>query len=361
MTGEPTIARRVYVGCSNDAPEPGVHVFDLDLDPDRDGPALRPRHRIDDVDRPSYLAAHPTEPIVYAVSETVDGGIVELHVDPVDGTLHRGRRVPSHGDAPCHLDTDGVRLYVANYGSGSAAAYRLLADGRIGDLAWTTRHDGSGPHPRQDAPHAHCAAADPRRASVHVVDLGTDRVVRYDLDPSTATLRAAHEVAFTPGAGPRHLAFHPSDPVAYVVCELDCTLVALEVHDATGELRPVVVVPTLPEGAPLSLAAAVRVHPGGHRIYVSNRGDDSIATFATDQPDEPLVALGHVSSGGRTPRDLVVDPTGRVLLVANQGSGRITGFTIDDDGIPRELGTLAEMAEPTCILITELPHTEVDR
>jgi 6-phosphogluconolactonase len=355
----PATTGRVYVGCSTDASTPGIHVFDLDVDGHI--PVLTPRHRLDGIDRPSYLAGHPSRPVIYAVGETDDGEVVELHLDLADGSLRLGRRVPSHGDAPCHVDTDGRLLSVANYASGSAAVYSLRADGRIDQLVWTVRHEGGGPNARQDASHAHCATLDPRRASVHVVDLGTDRIVRYDLDSSSGTFRKAHELALAPGSGPRHLAFHPSEPIAYLVGELDCTVAVLVAPVGTGDLRVVDVVPTVPDGARGSLAAAVRVHPGGHRVYVSNRGDDSIATFATDRRAEPLVALGHVPSGGRAPRDLAVDPSGRVLLAANQGSGRITGFAIDEAGIPREIGTLAEVAEPACILIMEFPHGEVDR
>ena len=100
-----------------------------------------------------------------------------------------------------------------------------------------------------------------------------------------------------------------------------------------------------------SLAAAVRVHPDGRHVYVSNRGHDSIATFAIGG-DEPLTPLGHVASGGHGPRDLAIDPAGRWLLAANQHSGHLTGFEIDDrTGRPRPVGTLAQVQDPTCVLV----------
>jgi 6-phosphogluconolactonase len=353
-----TAGLRVYVGCSTGESRVGIHVFDLERT--ERGPTLVPRARVEDVAHPTFLTAHPTEPVLYAVSETVAGALVSFHIDPADGTLVEWQRASSAGDGPCHLATDGAHLYVANYTSGSAAAYTLLPDGRISDLVWSAQHRGSGPHVRQDAPHAHCAVPDPHRRSVHVVDLGTDRVVRYDADPATGGFHHAAELALEPGSGPRHLAFHPHEPMAFVVCELDSTLVALRIDGSvdgpTGELVPGRTTSTLPDGfAGESLAAAVRVHPDGHRVFVSNRGHDSIATFAIGGPGEPLTSLGHVASGGTGPRDLAIDPSGELLLAANRQSGHIAGFALDDrTALPRPLGTVARVPEPACILVMEV-------
>lgn len=348
----------VTVGCTGDESAVGIHV--LRLEAGAHGLRLVEQTGVAGFAQPSYLAPHPTVPVLYAVSETVDGTIGAFHVDPIDGTLTEWQRVPSGGDGPCHLSTDGRHLHVAHYLSGSVACHALEPDGRIAELVSISHHRGSGPHVRQDAPHAHCIVPDPHRRSVrsvpsvHAVDLGTDRIVRYDADPTTGEFRAAAEVALRPGSGPRHLAFHPTAPSAFVVCELDCTLVALEVDRTSGDLVPRHEVSTLPVGVAVgnTLAAAVRVHPDGRRVFVSNRGHDSIATFAVGGPGEPPVLLGHVASGGAGPRDVAVDPSGRWLLAANQRSGEITGFALDDPtGLPRPLGGLARVAEPACIVV----------
>jgi 6-phosphogluconolactonase len=353
---EPTMTsrRRVYVGCSTHASPIGIHIFELD--DDERAPALTERGTVAGVDHPTFLAVHPTREVLYAVSETERGEIVSFQVDRTDGTLAEWQRVSSEGDGPCHLSTDGEHIYVANYRSGSASAHALLPDGRISDLVWSVRHRGRGPHVRQEAPHIHCAIHDPHRTSVHVVDLGTDCVARYDADPTTSGYRSAAELAFPPGSGPRHLSFHPDLAIAFAVCELANTLVVLDVDESTGELVPRQTISTLPDDfVGDSLAAAVRVHPDGHRVYVSNRGHDSIATFAVGGPGEPLIAIGHVASGGNSPRDVAIDPAGTLLLVANQRSGDIAGFAVDDPtGLPRPLGVLAQVQQPACILITEV-------
>lgn len=347
---EPAVTWRVHIGGTTHTTSVGIHVADLvvgrGVGGDVSDVALVPRAEVTGVDHPTYLATHPTRPVLYAVSETAPGEVVAFRTDPAGG-LTEWQRAPSAGDAPCHLSTDGVHLLVADYGSGSAAAHRLAADGSLDELVWSTHFDGSGPHPRQDAPHAHCAVTNPHDGSVHVVDLGTDRIRRFVVGPDGFV--PAGELVVAAGAGPRHLVFHPHDPVAFAVGELDNTLLALDV-DVDGHLTVRQVVSTLPDGfADHSLAAAVRIDPSGRRVYVSNRGHDSIAVVEYEAGDAPLTPLGHVPSGGAGPRDIAIDPTGSLLLAANQRSGDITAFDLAVPGLPRPLGTIASVPEPTCI------------
>lgn len=343
---------RIYVGARHH-----IHVFDLDVE--HVTPTLVHRSATEAVAQPTYLVMNPSAPVLYAVNEIDDGEIVSFHVGAGDGHLTEWQRAPSAGDGPCHLDTDGEHLHVANYRSGSACGYALDSGGGIGEMVWSARHAGSGPHPRQAAPHAHCAVVDPRRPSVHVVDLGTDRVVRYDRDPATGRFEVGGGLQLPSGSGPRHLTFDPTGRLAYVVCELDNTVVSVAVgtdgslvaHETWSTLSddPIEV-----DGAPVgSLAAAIRVHPAGDRLYVSNRGHDDVAVFAIH--DHRLIPLGHVATGGEGPRDIVIDPSGTVLLVANQRSGHITAYALDDRrGLPRPMGVLTELPEPTCVLAVEV-------
>jgi 6-phosphogluconolactonase len=348
---EPTrLATRVYVGGTTHTDPAGIHVFDL-VDDDC-GPSLVARSHVAGVEHPTFLALHPTRPVLYSVSETTLGEVVSFRVHP-DGALTEWQRATAAGDGPCHVSTDGAHVLVANYVSGSATAHALAADGAFGELVWTVDLDGRGPHPRQEAPHAHCALHAPSRpsanASVHVVDLGTDRIRRFDI--GSGGFRPAGELVVSVGSGPRHLAFHPHGRAAFVVGELDNTLAALAV-DGDGDLVLRQVVPTLPDGfTGHSLAAAVEVDPAGRRVYVSNRGHDSIAVFAYRPDDAPLTPLGHVPSGGIGPRDIAIDRTGSLLLAANQHSGTVTGFDLAA-GLPRPLGVLAAVSEPTCIIVT---------
>ncbi len=347
-----TAATWLYVGCYTTAASAGIHVFDAS-DPSGH---LDHRSHVDDIENASFLAVDVERSTLYAVSESADqGSVVAYRMSPTDGSLDRIGEAPSHGAAPCHVSTDADHLHVANYASGSIATYLLHDDGAIGDLVAHHQHEGSGPHARQSGPHAHCIVGSPTGTSVYAADLGADVIARYVLDgPDGAAMRPAEHTSMQPGSGPRHLTFHPRWPVAYIACELDNSLVACDVDDS-GRLHRRSRVSTVPAGyTGDSTAAGIAVHPDGHRVYVSNRGHDSIATFAVDGPEDTPVLMGHVSSGGRTPRHFAVHPTGRSMLVANQDSDTLAVFALDDDAIPRSGTVVAEVSQPVCAAFVEV-------
>jgi 6-phosphogluconolactonase len=352
----------LYTGCYTPESPTGIRVYES-ADPDG---LLVERGEVGGVEHPSFLAAHPNGRTLYAVSETSTfengegGGVVAFRIEPTDGSLTPIDRVSSHGAGPCYvsLGTGGRHVYVANYVSGSIAVYAVAPDGRFGKLIASHQHHGSGPSPRQEGPHAHCVIPGSSGLSVYAVDLGTDRVVRYEHGgrQPDSEFGAREELALEPGSGPRHLTFHPTDPVAFLVCELHSTIVVLALDPRTGGLTEVSSCSTLPdEFVGDSTAAEVRVHPRGHRIYVSNRGDDSLAVFGFSGREKHLEPLGHVKSGGRTPRNFEVHPSGRSLLVANQDSNNIVEFKIDPHtGIPQQLDATYEVPEPVCLTFVEV-------
>jgi 6-phosphogluconolactonase len=137
-------------------------------------------------------------------------------------------------------------------------------------------------------------------------------------------------LAFLPGAGPRHIAFHPNGKWAYVINELDSTINALGYDSKTGILRLMDTLSTLPVDAKEeNITGEVVIHPNGKFLYGSNRGHDSIAVFGIDQTTGRLNSLGHCPAGGRSPRNFNIDPSGRFLLSANLDSDSITVLQID--------------------------------
>lgn len=349
----------LYAGCYTNQSSVGIHVYNA---ANPEGPLVK-TSEFSGVDHPSFLAAHPNGRVLYAVSETASddgGGLVAFRIDPLDGSLSVIDHTTSHGAAPCYVSLDalGHFLYVANYLSGSIAVYALESDGRFGEVVAVRQHTGSGPSARQDGPHAHCIVADPSGEAVYAVDLGADHIFRYGHDHHLAKQRFGlrDSLALEPGSGPRHLAFHPEQPVAFLVCELDSTIITLGVDSATGALSRMQTHSTLPHNfAGESIGAEVRIHPNGHHVYVSNRGHDSLAVFRFTGLGEPLKSLGHVASAGQTPRSFAVHPSGRSLIVANQDSNTIVPFKIDSEtGMPKSRGGSSVASEPVFLTFVGL-------
>jgi 6-phosphogluconolactonase len=351
--------RLAYVGTyTNDGRSEGIYLLRMQSD----SGALRLVGAVAATANPSFLAPTPDGRVLYAVSEvaefegTPSGAVSAFARDSATGGLVLLDRVPSGGGAPCYaaLDRTGRFLLVANYGGGSVAVLPVRADGGLGEASSVVQHEGKGADPkRQSAPHAHCILPDPSNRFVLVTDLGLDRVIAYRFDARDGTLSraAAAQASLAPGAGPRHLAFHPNGRVVYVVNELDSTLTVLRHDPATGSLAELQTIPTLVERtAGRNAPADVHVHPSGRFLYVSNRGHDSIAAFAVDRATALLRPLQEVPTGGSWPRNFALDPSGRFLLVANQRSDSIVGHRIDTaTGLLTPTGQRVELPAPACI------------
>jgi len=314
------------------------------------------------ITNPSYLAFDPTQRFLYAVSELKtcegrpSGSVSAFRVDPKTGSLAFLNKRLTHGTDPCHVlvDKAGAYVFVANFMSGSICVLPILEDGSLGEPSDFIQHQGSSIDPlRQTGPHAHSVTLDRANRFAFVPDLGLDKLMVYRFDRGRGQLEP-NAVPWTkgkPGAGPRHLAFHPGGRLAFLINELDCTLAALAYDGRQGTFRARQVVPTLPEGFQgANSCAGVQVSSSGTYVYGSNRGHDSIVIYRIDPRTGRLTYVGHEPTQGKTPRNFGIDPSGRFLLVANQDSNSIVTFRIQTrTGRLQPTGQVAQVPTAVCV------------
>ena len=310
----------------------------------------------EDVVNPTYLTLNRAGTHLYAVHETSRANNPSVSAFAVNGdaSLARVNTRGMTGEGPCHLALDGSEkfLAVANYGSGNVALFPVNEDGSLGAEADSVQHEGSSVHPaRQEGPHAHVTVFGPDGDTLFVADLGLDEVKTYHLNEQAATLEPLRSTKTPPGAGPRHLVFHPSGAYVFVLNELDSTVGVFR-HQENG-LELLDTVSTLPKGFERdTTAAAIRIHPSGRFLYASNRGHDSIAVFAFDEAAARLTPLQHVSTGGKIPRDFALNPTASLLIAANQQTNALLSYRLDaDSGQLEPTGRRLELGTPVCIVM----------
>lgn len=263
-------------------------------------------------------------------------------------------RVASEGREPCYvaLDPAATRLAVANYASGSLALLYLGETGIPSGSKLLWANSGSGPNAeRQQGPHLHCVQFSPDGRWLYAVDLGADEVLRFPAGASGALTLDTLAYKAPPGSGPRHLLFHPEGRIALLVSELASTLSLFDVTDTGLVLRQRV--STLPEDfAGESLGGHLAINAAGDRIYVSNRGHDSIAVFAFDSDRGTLALLQHVASEGASPRFfLLLEGLDRLVLVNEEG-GNIVALAVADDGLLSPTGEQCALPGPAFLLRT---------
>jgi 6-phosphogluconolactonase len=195
---------------------------------------------------------------------------------------------------------------------------------------------------------------DPGNRRILVPDLGLDKVLLYQLDPEKGTLAPNTPPwgEIEPGGGPRHLAFHPNRDVVYVLHEIGSALTTFAYDPESGALTALQTLSTLPaDFTGRNSCADIHVAVSGRFVYCSNRGHDSIAIFAVDEASVTLTAIGHVPTGGETPRNFAIDPSGNFLLAANQRTDTIVSFRVDQEGgWLTPTGHVAEVPTPVCVL-----------
>lgn len=122
----------------------------------------------------------------------------------------------------------------------------------------------------------------------------------YRLDEDHGTLEQLSYAALRPGAGPRHLTFHPDGRHAYLACELDNTVVVCGYDPATGALTPGTPQST-GTGEGTSYPAQLLVTGDGRFAYLANRGHNSLTRYAVEDGGATLRLLDTVPVGGDFP------------------------------------------------------------
>ena len=349
---------RVYVGTYTSGDSKGIYRLRLDLTTG----ALSPEGEPTETVSPSFLALHPDGRVLYAVNETGDGpeaqsgGVTAFAIDPASGALRLLDQQPSGGPAPCHLslDREARHLLVANYWGGSVSVFPLDPEGRLGAATQLVQHTGGTSAPGRDpGPHAHFVDLDAANRFALVADLGRDEVLVYRFEPGAGRLEANDPPALSlgEGSGPRHLAFHPDGHHLFVINELASTVSVLSFDPEAGVLQELQTVTSLPEGySGKNSTAEVEVSADGRFLYGSNRGHDSIAVLSIDPDDGSLKSLEWAPSGGKMPRNFVIDSTGQWLLAANQASNTINFLQIDpESGRLTPTDRSLEVVSPVCL------------
>lgn len=326
--------RDVWIGTDTHPASQGIYHATIDTESGK----LSPSRLAARIDGPGFLALHPSAKVLYAVGALGGKDVVAAYaVIPVDGKstlkLINSLAIGDGGAAHLAVHPGGTMLLTAQYGGGSVAAFSLNPDGSLKARTALVKHAGGAKvvPGRQEGPHAHWVGFSPDNRYAFVPDLGLDQVVIYKL---AGTSLAPHGAAvLPPGAGPRHMKFHPGGKWAYVLNELDLSVSVFGYDAAAGVMTLRETVPTVSKAElareQTSSASEIHVHPSGKFVYAANRGHDTITGFAVNQASGGLTAIGKTNVRGATPRNFNLDPSGRWLVAAGQDSHSLASFAVD--------------------------------
>ncbi len=324
----------LFAGTYTSGKSKGIYVYDFDATNGQ----VKWVSNTDSSANPSFLTLAPDGKHLYAVNEVSRqqaGFVAAYSFDPGTGKLSFINKQSSGSENPCHVSItqNGKWLAVANYTGGSLAVFPINTDGSIEPFTQHIIHTGKGINPqRQEKPHVHSVFFSPDNTFLLSPDLGLDQVYVYQFkkgDNKPLTPAPVPYAATEPGTGPRHLEFSSNGRFVYLVEELGGAVSVFTYHD--GILKPIQRIFTHPDdykGQPGS--ADIHLSPDGKFLYASNRGDENnLAIFSVAASTGKLTLAGYQSTGGEQPRNFMIDPTGKYLLVAHQKTSNIVIFKRD--------------------------------
>lgn len=335
----------------------GIHHLVLDR---QQGKLLAPR-QLESLPGAGFLAWHPAgERLLATAKQEAATGLASYRVRGRGNQIslvQTGFVDSGDGGAACvAVDATGRLAFSAQYGGGSVASYGLNEAGDLMQRLDLVKHGpGSGVDPkRQAAAHPHWVGMSPGNRWLAVPDLGMDVVAVYEVDAASGKLTPRRQVPLAPGAGPRHMKFHPHQPLALVLNELDLTLSTFRFTEAENRWEALQTIPSLPrelQDSGSNTAAEVRLHPNGRFAYTSNRGHDSITVFALDRETGGLTEIQREPVRGSWPRNFEIDPSGRWLIAAGQFSNTLALFAVDPETGRLEFSrSVVNVPDPTCVL-----------
>lgn len=273
---------------------------------------------------PTFIAFSEKGNLYSVGAQEGKGGIASFTADfqPLNHVVEEGAPL-------CYVSVDDKRqlVYGANYHKGQVLVYKIEGDGQLSLIDQYT-HEGKGPHKNQASPHVHFADLTPDQYLI-TCDLGTDSLHTYEVSDQ-GKLTLLHHYQTAPGAGPRHLVFHPHHKIAYLINELNATIDVL-FYDGMGEFEHFQTVSTLPEDYDgQKWASAIKLSADGKFLYASNRAHNSIAVFEVIA-DGSLKLIEIVPTDGLNPRDFTLSPDQHYLITAHQDSPNATVFKRDPE------------------------------
>ena len=347
----------LFIGTYTGSGSKGIYVYRFDA---TKGKATK-ISTTDSVVNPSYLAISKNGKYVYAVNETGGkdpGKVSAFEFDKKSGKLNFINSQLSEGDHPCYVSVTNNNKWVVvgNYSGGNVSIFQV-DDGSLKSSSQVIQDSGSSVNKdRQEKAHVHAAVFSPDEHYLFTPDLGTDKVMIYEFDPSSEQPLKPPSQAYVEagkGNGPRHFTFHPNKKFAYLIEELSGTVTAYEYHN--GHLTFMQRIATHPKNYKGEIGGAdIHVSPDGKFLYASNRGDENTITiFSVNPLNGKLNVKGYQSTMGKTPRNFLIDPTGNFLLVANQNTDNIVVFKRDKQtGLLKATGVQIKISKPVCLKMT---------
>lgn len=264
---------------------------------------------------------------VYAVSETGNGSGAYSFAEAEAMVMTADKR--QTGADPCFIMAYDGKVLTADYSGGSVSVFPL-GNGVLADCSQRLEFHGSGPiEGRQESSHIHQLKLIPGTEWILATDLGADviRLLRFE----EGSLVHVSDIPCPAGSGPRHMEFNSAADKLYCIAELSGEVLVYDMCRASATPSFELVQHLQADEVNAGGSADIHMHPSGKYLYTSHRLDnDGISVFAVGE--DGLLEKTSYARTGRHPRNFLVTPDGKLLLVTCMHDNLVQVFSIAEDG-----------------------------
>jgi len=357
LLAQPGTKSIIYAGSSSARGSKGIYVLEFD----QQKGTLKELQTVTEGSSPGFLAFSPNKDFLYSIYgkgtlEDGNGAVMSFKIDAFTGLLKKVNEQSVGGKGAAHISIDpkGRFAYTANYGDASVTVFPINSDGTLAKASDYVKHTGSSINPqRQTRPYPHSSIPSADGKFLYVSDLGTDRIVIYEvLNGGKLKPAAVPFVQVPAGSGPRHFKIHKNGKFAYSVDELSNTIVAFKVNKKTGALTIIERLSMLPQGySEVTYASDVHFSPDNKFIYATNRGHESLVIYEVNAKTGKLKMIGHESTGGKHPRNFMISKNGEYVLVGNTNTDNVVIFNRDNKtGLLKPNGVQHTIPAVSCLI-----------
>ncbi|MFD2130388.1 lactonase family protein [Pseudogracilibacillus auburnensis] len=336
----------LFVGCYGKAVEETIHWLHFDAEKGQ----LSKVHSCNGIENPSFLTINHRKSHLFTVSEVQNGQVVSFEINKDLCTIHELNRQKTKG-GPCYLEIDCTDeyLFTANYSNGSIIIHKIEKSGAIGrEVDYHFYHD-DGFLPSK----IHAIRKIPKTSYFVATDLGLNKLYFYTFNQRTGKLTFLRDQEVPKGSGPRHITFHPSLSIFYVVNEFNSTVLTYAYDEHLKRIHLLQVLPTLPETFKEdNYGADIHITVVGDYLYVSNRGHHSLTAYKVLR-DGSLSTINQIKTDGKWPRNFVIIPNEQYIVVANEHTNSLVVMKILGDGRLQKTGHSYQVNKPVCLEVIE--------
>ena len=329
-----------YIGTNNKGDDAGIYSVTVK------GGKIDNKRQLVQLNNATWLDYNSSKKQLLATS-TVRKGSLHAYKVAEDGGLNETGKSAA-GAAPCYICRNEDRIHVANYSSGNISSYVMDEKGALSDQV-LFQHEGSSINQRrQEQAHAHQIVFAPDRQWALSCDLGCDKIFIYQSNAEKGLQKHGEVAIKYPGSGPRHLCFHKTEPLVYVLNELAGSLDVLEMNYklGTGKLIHHLEVPG---------ESASDIRQYGRFLYAGLRSNNTIAVLDMFHAHEPQF-IEAKSVAGR-PRGFVVTDDGAAVIVGNEREDVLELYARDQKtGLLLDRLDSIAMPAPVCMCSVQLGH-----